>query len=67
MQGQKAIHLVDQNFATATVAQMFSQLRDGGYLSEKDVKSKSITLRVEIFDVEELVRILLVHPWLMVA
>ena len=51
LHGTKAIHLRDQEFVTGTVADMFSKMRDGGYLLEKDVKGKSMTLRIDIFEV----------------
>jgi hypothetical protein len=50
MQGGTKAHSFDElKFATGTISDMFERLKQSGHLTEKDVKNKTIVLRVDIW------------------
>lgn len=47
------VHLLSEKQVLETVEDLYSSLKASHYLSEKDIKSRSITLRVYVWDHSE--------------
>ena len=48
--GTKAHHL-DEDVTSASMSRMHAVLKEKGYLADKDVKVKSLSFRVDLFEI----------------
>jgi hypothetical protein len=54
MQGGAKAHSFDEaKFAAGSVGDMFDRLKQSGHLAEKDIKNKTIVLRIDIWAIVE--------------
>ena len=47
--GAKAHSFEETRFVTGSVGDMFAKLKQSGHLSEKDVKNKTMVLRIDLW------------------
>ena len=51
--GTKARHLPNDNITLKSMSNMHSILKEQGYLCDKDIKGKNITLQVDLFEIQD--------------